>query len=56
MGDVIEVLKEAGVRDSVKVIVGGAPVTPAFAAEIEADGYSRDASSAVREMKKLLGV
>jgi 5-methyltetrahydrofolate--homocysteine methyltransferase len=56
MSDVIEVLKEAGVRHDVKIVVGGAPVTQAFADEIGADGYSRDASSAVRKIKGLLGV
>ena len=47
MKGVIEALEEAGVRDSVKVIVGGAPVTDAFAKEIGADGYAADAASAV---------
>jgi 5-methyltetrahydrofolate--homocysteine methyltransferase len=56
MGDVMTALEEAGVRDRVKVIVGGAPVTPAFAERIGADGYSPDASSAVRETKALLGL
>ena len=51
----IEALSEAGVRDSIKVIVGGAPVTQAFADEIGADGYAPDASSAVRMTKELLG-
>jgi 5-methyltetrahydrofolate--homocysteine methyltransferase len=56
MEAVIEVLEEAGVRDKVKVIVGGAPVTDAFAEKIGADGYSPDASSAVRKIKGLLGI
>jgi 5-methyltetrahydrofolate--homocysteine methyltransferase len=47
MKGVIDALEEAGVRDSVKVIVGGAPVTDAFAKEIGADGYAPDAASAV---------
>jgi 5-methyltetrahydrofolate--homocysteine methyltransferase len=55
MGQVIQALKEAGVRDRVKVIVGGAPVNQAFAEKIGADGYSQDASSAVRKVKQLLG-
>jgi corrinoid protein of di/trimethylamine methyltransferase len=43
----IEALEEAGLRDQVKVMVGGAPVTESFAAEIGADGYAEDAISAV---------
>lgn len=44
--DVIEALKEAGIRDQVKVMVGGAPVTDSFAKEIGADAYTPDAASA----------
>jgi 5-methyltetrahydrofolate--homocysteine methyltransferase len=47
MKEVIEALEEAGVRDSVKIVIGGAPVTDAFASEIGADGYAPDAASAV---------
>lgn len=43
----LEALQEAGIRDKVKVMVGGAPVTESFAAEIGADGYAEDAISAV---------
>src|SRR5512135_205482 len=50
----IDVLKEAGVRDSVKVIVGGAPLTRAYAEQIGADGFAPDASAAVRTAKELL--
>lgn len=50
----IDALKDAGLRDQVKVLVGGAPVTEAFASQIGADGYSPDASSAVRKAKELL--
>ena len=46
MKDTIELLKEEGLRDSVKVIVGGAPVTNDFANEIGADGWAPDAASA----------
>ena len=46
MKDTIEVLQEEGLRDSVKVIVGGAPVTADFAVEIGADGWAPDAASA----------
>jgi len=50
----IEALEEAGVRDSVKVMIGGAPVTQAFADEIGADAYAPDAASAVDVARKLL--
>jgi 5-methyltetrahydrofolate--homocysteine methyltransferase len=53
-GDVIKALVEAGVRDKVKVIVGGAPITDAFAKEIGADGYSEDASGAADVAKQLI--
>ncbi|UCD42803.1 MAG: cobalamin-dependent protein, partial [Chloroflexota bacterium] len=43
----IEALEEANLRDKVKVMVGGAPVTDSFAAEVGADGYAEDAISAV---------
>ena len=56
MKTTIEALESAGVRDQVKVIVGGAPVTQAYAERIGADGYSADASSAVRVATQLTGV
>lgn len=52
MKNVIEALKEAGVRDKVKVIVGGAPVTKDFAESIGADGYGADAIEGVRICKR----
>jgi 5-methyltetrahydrofolate--homocysteine methyltransferase len=55
MGTTIKALEEAGLRDKVKVMIGGAPVTHAFSNQIGADGYSPDASSAVRLAKSLLG-
>lgn len=55
MGATVKALQEAGVRDHVKVMIGGAPVTDAFAKQIGADGYSPDASSAVRLAKALIG-
>ncbi len=55
MGHTIKALQEAGVRDQVKVMIGGAPVTDAFARQIGADGCSTDASSAVRLAKSLIG-
>jgi 5-methyltetrahydrofolate--homocysteine methyltransferase len=51
---VVEALVEAGVRDRVKIMVGGAPVTQAFADEIGADGYAPDAGSAATLAKKLV--
>jgi 5-methyltetrahydrofolate--homocysteine methyltransferase len=54
MPEVIKALVEAGVRDQVKVMIGGAPVTEAFKQEIGADGYAPDAASAVRVAKGLL--
>jgi corrinoid protein of di/trimethylamine methyltransferase len=51
--EVIEVLRQAGVR--VRVMVGGAPVTPSWAEEIGADGYAEDASSAVAVARRLAG-
>ncbi|MHB8995413.1 MAG: corrinoid protein [Armatimonadota bacterium] len=55
MKDTIEALKEAGVRDQVKIMIGGAPVTQNYADEIGADGYSPDAASAVDKANELLG-
>jgi 5-methyltetrahydrofolate--homocysteine methyltransferase len=52
----IEALTEAGVRDQVKVIVGGAPITQDFASKVGADGFAPDAGSASRMAKTLLGV
>ena len=46
MGRVIEALDAAGVRDEVKVMIGGAPISQSFADQIGADGYSSDAASA----------
>jgi 5-methyltetrahydrofolate--homocysteine methyltransferase len=55
MKTTIEALKAAGLRDQVKVIVGGAPVTPAFATQIGADGNAYDAPGAAKLCKELLG-
>lgn len=52
----IEALKDSGLRESVKVMVGGAPTTRAWADEIGADGYAEDAIEAVGAVKRLLGV
>jgi len=55
MKDTIDALREAGVRDQVKVVIGGAPVTQNYADEIGADGYAPDAASAVDKVRELLG-
>ena len=52
----IEALQKAGIRDKVKVMIGGAPVTEKYAQEIKADSYASDAGSAVSKAKKLLGI
>lgn len=54
MSNTIEAIKRAGLRDSVKVIIGGAPVTQDFADKIGADAFAADASSAVRTVRQLL--
>lgn len=54
MGEVIEALKSEGLRDQVKVMVGGAPISDDFAAQIGADGYSSNANSAVTLARELL--
>jgi 5-methyltetrahydrofolate--homocysteine methyltransferase len=51
----IEALKSAGLRNNVKVMIGGAPVTQAYADQIGADGYAPDASRAVALAKSLVG-
>ncbi len=55
MAETIAQLKDEGLRDAVKVMVGGAPVTAAFAAEIGADGYGANAGMAVERAKELVG-
>lgn len=55
MKAVIDSLVEAGVRDRVKVLVGGAPVTESYAAQIGADGYALDAGRAVSVASTLVG-
>jgi 5-methyltetrahydrofolate--homocysteine methyltransferase len=55
MAGTVQYLKEKGIRESVKVMVGGAPITEAFAREIGADGYAPDAGTAVEKAKRLLG-
>ncbi|MDH4219655.1 MAG: corrinoid protein [Candidatus Aminicenantes bacterium] len=53
MKEVIQALKDAGLREKVKVIIGGAPVTQSYADQIEADGYAPDAASAIDLTKSL---
>jgi methylmalonyl-CoA mutase cobalamin-binding domain/chain len=54
MEETIQALQEAGLRDQVKVMVGGAPVTEEYADRIGADGYAPNAASAVDKAKELL--
>jgi 5-methyltetrahydrofolate--homocysteine methyltransferase len=56
MGVVIKTLKEQALRDKLIVLVGGAPLNVAFAEEIEADAYCRDAAVAVETAKKLVAI
>lgn len=55
MKNTIEALKVSGMREKVKVIIGGAPVSPEYAAQIGADGYARDAARAVDKVRELVG-
>jgi methanogenic corrinoid protein MtbC1 len=54
MKNTIVAIKEAGLRNSVMIIVGGAPVTQAFADEIGADGYGYDSPGAAQKCKELV--
>ena len=56
MKETIQALQEAGIRDGVNVMIGGAPVTQNYATEIGADGYAPDAASAVDKARELLKV
>jgi 5-methyltetrahydrofolate--homocysteine methyltransferase len=56
MGHTIKALEEAGLRDKVKIMVGGAPVTQAFADDIGADGYASNAAAAADLAKEFAGV
>jgi len=51
---VVDILADKGIRDKFKVIVGGGPISPAFAKKIGADGYARNAADAVKVAEKLL--
>src|SRR5690606_41965141 len=56
MRETIEALEAAGLREQVKVIIGGAPVTDEYARQIGADGYAADAGQAVKLAKSLVAV
>lgn len=56
MGKIIEMLKEAGIRDSVKVMVGGGPISSKFAEKIGADAYTANAVEAVKVAKKFFNI
>lgn len=55
MAQVIEAIDDINMRDKVKIIIGGAPVTPEYAEQIGADGFAVDASSAVKKVRELTG-
>jgi 5-methyltetrahydrofolate--homocysteine methyltransferase len=55
MKTTVEALEEAGLRDSIKIMVGGAPVTAAYAQQIGADAYAPDAATAVDVARSLVG-
>jgi 5-methyltetrahydrofolate--homocysteine methyltransferase len=54
MQDTIQALEQAGLRDQVKIMVGGAPLTDEYAQRIGADGYAPDASSAASRARQLV--
>lgn len=54
MGEVIDLLSKEGLRNQVKVMIGGGPISPKYAEQIGADGYSANAVEAVRLAKRLL--
>ncbi|MEM2628083.1 MAG: cobalamin-dependent protein, partial [Ignisphaera sp.] len=54
--ETIEAIKKAGLRDKVKIVIGGAPTTEEWAKEIGADGWAPDAISAVELVKKLMNI
>jgi 5-methyltetrahydrofolate--homocysteine methyltransferase len=55
MKSVIQAIEQAGLRKRVKTIVGGAPITEKYSRDIGADGYAREAGSAVNLVKSLIG-
>lgn len=55
MAEVIKILKEEGLKDKVKVMIGGGPISQGYATKIGADGYTTDASKAAKFAKELVG-
>jgi 5-methyltetrahydrofolate--homocysteine methyltransferase len=55
LAETVNALKEAGIRDRVKIMVGGAPVGRDFVAKVGADGYGSNAAAAVDSAKSLMG-
>jgi 5-methyltetrahydrofolate--homocysteine methyltransferase len=55
MKETVDAIVEAGQRDNIKIIIGGAPVTQKFADEIGADGYAPDGGSACKRLKEMMG-
>jgi methanogenic corrinoid protein MtbC1 len=55
MGDVVEAAKRKGIRDKVKIMIGGAPITQAFCDQVGADAFTPDAASAADLAVKLCG-
>jgi 5-methyltetrahydrofolate--homocysteine methyltransferase len=56
MREVVEAVEQAGLREQVQIVIGGAPITQTYAEEIGADGYAKTASSAVRLVRGVLGL
>jgi len=56
MKDIVKAMEEAGLREKVKIMIGGAPITQSYADEIGADGYAPDAASAVDKAKEILKI
>jgi 5-methyltetrahydrofolate--homocysteine methyltransferase len=56
MREVVDAIDGAGLRERVRIVVGGAPITQTYADEIGADGYAKTASSAVRLVQRVLGL
>ena len=56
MGRTIQAFEDAGLRDEVRIMVGGAPLSQEFADDMGADGYGRDAMDCVALAKRLLGL
>jgi 5-methyltetrahydrofolate--homocysteine methyltransferase len=56
MKEIVQAINESGIRDQVKILVGGAPITPDFADQIGADGYAEDAPGAANKVKEVLAL